>query len=88
MLDTVKSRYIWGCFVSNIIFMHSSVSFKVYERLQKLNLTMSHVVTNRLLASFGVNHDVRVKEWCDEFAACLKQEHTAVGYSGVHCVNI
>ena len=59
----------------------------MYERLQKLNLTMSHVVTNRLLTKCGVDHDARVKEWCAEFAACLKQEHVDVCYSGFLCVN-
>ncbi len=87
MLDTVESRYNWGYNASSILLIHGIVSIKVYERLQKLNLTMSHVVTNRLLTKCGVDHDARVKEWCAEFAESLKQEHVDVGYSGLLCVD-
>ena len=69
------------CFYTQFCFL------KVYGRLQKLNLTMSHVVTNRLLTEFGVDHDARVKEWCDEFTTRLKEEHMDVGYTGMHCDN-
>ena len=87
MLDFVESRYNLGYNASSILLIHGFVSIKVYKRLQKLNLTMSHVVPFRLLTKFGDDHDARVKEWCAELAASLKQEHVDVGYSGLLCVN-
>lgn len=48
------------------------------ERLQKLNLCMSHVATNRLLHMLGDGHDTAVKEWRDKLVESLKDAQTQV----------
>lgn len=44
-----------------------------------MNLSMSHVVTNRILNKLGVGHDMRVKDWCDVLTIRLRDGHTQVG---------
>ena len=44
---------------------------QVYERLQKVNLTMSHRVVVRLVTKLGVGHDAKVKEWQNFLASRL-----------------
>ena len=38
---------------------------QVYNRLQKVNLSMSSRTTIRLFTQLGVQHDVKVMEWRD-----------------------
>ncbi len=51
----------------------------MYERLQKVNVCMSHVTTNRLMNLIGVGHDTLVKTWRDKLVADLKEGLGEVG---------
>lgn len=45
----------------------------MYERLQKINVTVAHRTVIRLLTALGENHDAKVVQWCsalrDQLAA-------------------
>ena len=43
----------------------------MYERLQKVNVTMSHQVTVRLLTKLGKTHDEDVKIWQESLNTSL-----------------
>lgn len=45
--------------------MRNTIILQVYDRLQKLNLTMSHPQLLRLVDKVGLHHDARVMEWRD-----------------------
>ena len=51
---------------------------QVYERLQKVNVTMSHQVTIRLLTKLGARHDEVVKRWQDALARLVADVHAKV----------
>ncbi len=38
---------------------------QVYQRLQRLNLTVSHSSMIRIVDIFGKNHDSKLKQWRD-----------------------
>lgn len=48
---------------------------QVYERLQKLCLSMSHKSTIRLVIQLGKNHDDQVKKWRDSFLLDVASLH-------------
>ena len=49
---------------------------QVYERLQKLNITVSHRQLLRLIDKLGMNHDGKVLEWRDALVVELKNTTT------------
>ncbi len=51
---------------------------QVYQRLQKVNVCMSHIVTCRLLESLGDGHDKLVLQWRDNLIESLKKAHEEV----------
>ena len=46
----------------------------MYQRLQKLNVTVSHKTVIRLVTALGENHDVRVVEWRDRLKGLLADD--------------
>ena len=68
---------IWGpqwkaskllCYDETTVALNLS---QVYERLQKVNVTMSHQVTVRLLTDLGKLHDEDVKVWQESITKSL-----------------
>ena len=59
-----------------------TVSPQVYERLQKVNLTMSHKSCIRLLTKLGDGFDARAMEWRDEITRLLDSSHGEVRFAG------
>ena len=55
-----------------MIFYHVSCFLQVYERLQRLNFSMSHSQLLRLGDKLGVDHDGRVLNWRDSLSAKRK----------------
>lgn len=48
----------------------------MYQRLQKLNVTLSYSAVNRLVYDLSVDHDVMVLQWRDRLAQSLEnQQH-------------
>ena len=43
--------------------IHNGCMLQVYERLQKLNLSMSHSQLLRLVDKLGWDYDAKVKNW-------------------------
>lgn len=57
--------------LSNITMMVAVNFSQVYERLQKVNVTMSHQVTVKLLTELGKHHDEDVKVWQESITKSL-----------------
>ena len=53
--------------------MRNTIILQVYDRLQKLNLTMSHPQLLRLVDKLGLHHDARVMEWRDALDALMQE---------------
>ncbi len=51
---------------------------QVYQRLQKVDVCMSYIVTCRLLESLGDGHDKLVLQWRDHLIESLKKVHEEV----------
>lgn len=51
---------------------------QVYQRLQRLNLTVSHSSVIRLLESVGEKFDAQVKEWRDVLVSTLDSRNQVV----------
>ena len=60
------------CMKEKMMLYHVSCFLQVYERLQKLNFSMSHSQLLRLGDKLGVDHDGRVLKWCDSLSAKMK----------------
>ena len=61
--------------------MHAFISWlKVYERLQKLNLSVSHMSVNRLIDSVGEDFDQQVMEWRESFILDLNDVQVNLTY--------
>ena len=61
--------------------MHAFISWlKVYERLQKLNLSVSHMSVNRLIDIVGEDFDQQVMEWCESFILDLNDVQVNLTY--------
>jgi len=60
---------------------------QVYQRLQKLNLTMSHPSLVRLIDKVGEDYDAKVKGWRDAIVANLASSQTEVKINGVMCLS-
>ncbi len=67
----MKSRYI-TCLYWEITDLLVLCEFQVYQRLQRLNLTLSHMSLLRLLSEMGANYDVFVVEWCKSLKSNLQ----------------
>ena len=50
----------------------SQINVQVFERLQKLNICMSHQVTVSLLNTVGLGYDTRVFQWRDSLLSNLE----------------
>lgn len=51
---------------------------QVYQRLQKLNLTVSHQTLIKLVDNVGKDHDARVLQWRDILVQKLKRQDRQV----------
>ena len=61
--------------------MHAFISWlKVYERLQKLNLSVSHMSVNRLIDSVGEDFDQQVMELRESFILDLNDVQVNLTY--------
>lgn len=58
--------------------LHLLCTPQVYQRLQKLNLTMSHPSLVRLIDKVGEDYDAKVKGWRDAIVANLASSQTEV----------
>ena len=56
--QVILTEYMHGCFA-----YHLSFKIKVYTRLQRLNICMSHKTVIRDIEEMGENFDARVKRW-------------------------
>ena len=70
MLVTVESRYY-----DITLLMIVSLCMQVYDRLQRVNVTMSHKSSVRLVTKIGEGFDSRVAEWKDNAINQLKILH-------------
>ena len=52
--------------------IHNGCMLQVYEHLQKLNLSMSHLQLLRLVDKLGMDHDARVLNWRDSLISKIK----------------
>ena len=69
----MQSRYIIISLIANANnCMTLFLSSKVYARLQKLNVSISHMTLLRLLSSIGNKFDESVIEWQESFLPILK----------------
>ena len=60
-----------------MISIHNGCMLQVYERLQKLNLSMSHSQLLRLVDKLGMDHDARVLNWRDSLISKMKKSTSA-----------
>ncbi|XP_064384950.1 uncharacterized protein LOC135333864 [Halichondria panicea] len=60
--------------INSLILYAGHSSKQVYQRLNPLNLTVSHVSMIRVLAKVGLGYDARVKEWRDSLLATITDE--------------
>lgn len=51
---------------------------QVYNRLQKINICMSHQTVVRLIDQLGMDHDTDVKEWQSQLEQTLTRNLTQV----------
>ena len=50
------------------------ITYYSFERLQKLNVCMSHQVTSEIIERLGLNHDREVVRWREEMLRYLNEE--------------
>ena len=53
------------------VYIQYDLIMQVFQRLQKLNICMSHQVTTTLVNTLGTNHDMAVLKWRDSLVESL-----------------
>lgn len=77
MLVTAQNRY--NSILASLHYrLWDIIMLQVYQRLQRLNLTVSHSSVIRLLESVGEKFDAQVKEWRDVLVSTLDSRNQVV----------
>ena len=79
ILGTLLCRYVLSLICNTLTECDSYINVQVYQRLARLNITVSHRSVIRLLDSVGKNfQDSQVKEWRDSILPTLNSSNVIV----------